>query len=76
MPRSPRPPGPNDRVVIVGTIKELHPTHLVLGSSKGARLFFPPDTSGWDSLFKLGQAVTVTIARLGSRFIIEKVSRA
>lgn len=60
--------------MIAGTIKELHPTHLILGSN-GARLFFPPDTSGWEFMFQLGQEVTLTIARLGSRYIIEKFSR-
>jgi hypothetical protein len=72
--RGPRvPPGPNDRVVISGTIDQIHPTHIVLGTH-GARLFFPEGASASDFKIRAGDRVTMTVVRVGARYIVEKVS--
>lgn len=70
---TPRAPGPKDRVVLSGRITQLHPTHVMLGS-RGVLLFFPEGASASDFHFSIGKIVTVTVARLGGRFFIEKVS--
>jgi hypothetical protein len=73
MPRTPRPPGPNDRVIICGTIHQLHSTHVVLGV-RGAHLYFPEGTSARDFKINSGDHVTMTVARVGSKYCIEKVA--